>query len=288
MKEKLRNLLFRNRLTKFIYIKISESKSILQLIFFLILKSDFRKYLYFFLKRKLKMLFGKSNFLIKNVKKHYHRYTKELNPNNKSREFLTTIGDCEIVYINLKHRTDRNMEIIDEFNLLNIEGFKRFNAIKNSDGLIGCASSHVEVLKQFKSSNKKLLMVCEDDLKFLTSISEINELINEFYNNEKLSVLCMSSNHFNSIEISSKLSLTTDTQTTSCYLVKKSYVDELISIFSLSKKMLEAKIPAEYAALDQIWKINQSESFFVIPNKRIAFQRESFSDIERKNVNYMV
>lgn len=288
MKEKLRNLLFKNLFTKFIYTKLSDSKSILMLTILLFSKRVFRHQLYFFLKRKLKMLFGKSNFLINNVKKQYHRYTKDLNPNIKSGDFLTTIEDCEIVYINLKHRTDRNMEIIDEFNLLNIGGFKRFNAIRNSDGLIGCASSHVEVLKQFKSSNKKLLMVCEDDLKFLTSISEINELINEFYNNERLSVLCLASNHFNSIEISSKLSLTTDSQTTSCYLVKKSYIDELISIFSLSKKMLEAKIPSEYGALDMIWKINQNKSFFVVPNKKIAFQRESFSDIERKNVNYRV
>jgi len=288
MKEKLRNLLFKNLFTKSIYLKLSESKRIIKLTILLFFNREFKTPLYFFLKRNLKMFIGKNNFLINDVKKHYYLYTKKLNPNIKSRDFLTTIRDCEIIYINLKHRADRNMEIIDEFKLLNIEGFKRFNAIKSSDGLIGCALSHVEVLEQFKHSNKQLLMVCEDDLKFMTSISEINELINEFNNNDSLSVLCLASNHYNSFEISSKLSLTTDSQTTSCYIIKKSYIDQLISIFSLSTKMLEAKIPSEFAALDMIWKINQSKSFFVIPNKRIAFQRESFSDIERKIVDYRV
>ena len=49
-------------------------------------------------------------------------------------------------YINLEHRKDRNIETIKELKSFGINKANRFNAIKNN-GSIGCAKSHLEILK---------------------------------------------------------------------------------------------------------------------------------------------
>jgi hypothetical protein len=82
--------------------------------------------------------------------------------------------------------------------------------------------------------------------------------------------------------------LTTNAQTASCYVIKKAIVDDLIKVFNDSIEMLKRGIDSEYSAIDQTWKLLQNKYFFAIPIKKIAFQRESFSDIENKIVDYKV
>jgi GR25 family glycosyltransferase involved in LPS biosynthesis len=117
------------------------------------------------------------------------------------------------VYINLKHRDEKNEHKIKLLKLLRVE-FERFEAIKPdindsiccSDritnrirgylsneikiprgiGVIGCYLSHLNVLKKYKNIKNKYLCVLEDDVLFTNkSLKRINNVI-EYLDSQKL------------------------------------------------------------------------------------------------------
>jgi len=53
-----------------------------------------------------------------------------------------------------------------------------------------------------------------------------------------------------------------------------------------SAKLIETKDIPKYA-LDQYWKILQKKDNFLLITPVNVVQKESYSDIERKNVNYV-
>lgn len=195
----------------------------------------------------------------------------------------------DIYYINLEHRQDRNKEVIQEFNRIGLDNFTRLNAFKKTNGALGCAISHRTILKNWTANNSRLLMVCEDDIVFNCSLKELEELVREFSNDKSLDILCLSYNNFNEAPYNDYFNLTSDTQTTGCYIVKPHMKKALIDNFSLSITMLEAGVDNQYkVAIDKVWKLLQKKYNFVIPKKRFAYQRESFSDIENRVVDYKV
>ena len=201
----------------------------------------------------------------------------------------TVLDKLDIYYINLDHRQDRKIEVTDEFNKLGIENYNRFNAIKNTNGALGCALSHKTTLETWSADDSRLLMVCEDDIKFNGSLEELKKLVSEFKHDKNLDILCLSFNHLNEAQYNDYFYLTSDTQTTACYVVKPHMKEILLKSFKLSVKLLEAGIDNQYiVAIDQVWKVLQKKYNFIIPITRFAFQRESFSDIENRTVNYKV
>ncbi len=57
------------------------------------------------------------------------------------------LANCEIRYINLRHRQDRNRRIRNEFRRLGIDTPTRIEAFRENYGALGCAKSHVEALR---------------------------------------------------------------------------------------------------------------------------------------------
>ena len=195
----------------------------------------------------------------------------------------------DVYYINLNHRLDRKNMIIKEFDNIGLSKYTRLDAISRHNGALGCALSHKELLKTFDEKDGKLLMVCEDDVSFTGSNEKFRLLLSKFKNDPNLDVLCLGFNHFNEFSYDYNFYLTSDTQTMSCYIIKPYMKDILIKNFELSIQLLEQGIDKLYKpAIDQVWKLLQTKYNFVIPKDRFAIQRESFSDIEKKVVNYKV
>jgi len=68
----------------------------------------------------------------------------------------------EIIHvINLDKRWDRLNKLINNYPYLNI---KRFRAVKRSHGLVGCALSHIRLVKYAKQNNLPYIIVTEDDI----------------------------------------------------------------------------------------------------------------------------
>lgn len=207
-----------------------------------------------------------------------------LNSNNNENILLK----IKIVYINLAHRNDRKRQIIREFNNMGIFFAERFDAIKNNNGALGCAYSHLKVLELWNPEENEYLLVFEDDIVFDFELNEFLKLIQMFVADNNLDILCLGFNNYNEFSYNDYFKLTTNTQTASCYLVKSHMKTPLVENYKKSIYLLENNIDDEYAAIDQVWKKLQSDFNFVIPTKRVVFQRESYSDIESKVVDYGV
>ena len=203
-----------------------------------------------------------------------------------------------IFYINLEHRKDRKEQIENEIRkfdpLLSIT--ERFNAIKTNDtndnkvnGALGASKSHLEIVKLCKKRGYKNVLIFEDDFEFLVSKEYLNNLLDIFYSNIKtysLILLGTNSSIFKDTKYKGIYNIQ-HSQTASGYIINESIYDKYIEIVEKSiVNLIKTKNRPRYA-IDIAWKVLQNEhSYSFNKIKRIGQQRESFSDIECRNVNY--
>ena len=199
----------------------------------------------------------------------------------------------KIVYINLDHRTDRNEQIINEFKKINIEKYQRFPAIKRDFGSLGCGLSHVAVLTDFASDDQlQIGMIIEDDAQFQINRQTLDTYIEEFIKDTRSVVLCLGFNARNIQPYNNHFYRTCDTQTTSCYVIKKAFVNTLLSNLSEACDNLASISDRSHAvgnySIDIYWKRLQHDHIYLIPRQRAVIQRASYSDISKCHTNYYV
>lgn len=203
--------------------------------------------------------------------------------------FLTSLNDIKnIFYINLEHRKDRKEHVESQLKSVGITQFERFNAIKNEIGMIGCGMSHLQCLKIAKERNYDHILIVEDDITFLNPTLFINQ-INQFFINHKDwdVVLISGSNYLPYTHIDSTCIKVNNCQTTTGYIIKNNYFDTLIENLKQGIQLLvNYPYKLNLFSLDQYWKILQKKDnwYLIIPMSVV--QREDYSDIERRNVNY--
>lgn len=215
-------------------------------------------------------------------------------PSNQNEEALNLENEekldqfLETRFINLDKRKDRLSQIETELRKLSFTTGERFKAIEDDNGSLGCASSHIAVLSRFLSSDKRLIMVCEDDLEFLGTPSQIESAIQEFSETPLLDVLCLSYRlRAPQIPLTTTLSIGNSIQTTACYIAKRKAARELLTNFRESEELLRIGIEPAEASIDVRWKKLQLKSLvFAVPRAPLARQRESYSDIVRKIKRY--
>ena len=86
-------------------------------------------------------------------------------------------------YINLEKRKERNIHCIDELKKIGINP-RRFNAIEEKIGLIGCTKSHIKCVEIAKKKKWPFICIFEDDVLFINSEMvkyKINQYINYDY-----------------------------------------------------------------------------------------------------------
>lgn len=201
------------------------------------------------------------------------------------------LGRCQIRVINLPHRKDRLESFFREVQRLDMPNVKVFEAIPQENGALGCSLSHQQVLREADLVSSELLMICEDDCEFLVERPLIDEVIEEFYKNPKLDVLCLGYNapfERQNLQISKNLRITENTQTTSCYVVRPKIVSLLESVAASSADHLRSSRLKGLFEYDLMWKSIQTSYFFAIPTYRIVKQRAGYSDIEGAQTDYGV
>ena len=78
----------------------------------------------------------------------------------------------------------RKLQCINEFKKIGIDKPNRFNAIKDTIGLIGCVKSHIKCIEIAKKKRWPFVCIFEDDLIFIDpnkTIRQINKYINYDY-----------------------------------------------------------------------------------------------------------
>lgn len=193
---------------------------------------------------------------------------------------------CDIVYINLDHRTDRRERIEQEFVKIGVINANRFAAHKHQRGAIGCAMSHRDVLSSYVVEQHRLLMVCEDDLEFTVDRERLDHLIEHFYQDNRMDVLCLAYNRRNGIQVDPNFLISSSTRTTACYLVKPRAIKSIEACARMSIDLLEQGLPDKVAAIDVVWEKSQNDFIFALSYPRAAIQSSSYSDILGHEVDY--
>ena len=187
----------------------------------------------------------------------------------------------KVVYINLEDRTDRKEQIENELQkYFPIEKIQRFNAIKHQHGGVGCVQSHIAILEMAIQNNWSNYLVVEDDAmwsNFQKGYPLLEQLIQKSYD-----VITLGTAH---AIYSPELKLFSG-QTTTAYIIQQHYYRTLLANFKEGCNLLIQTGNWSIYALDQYWKrLQQKDNWYcVIPS--LMIQAPSYSDIERRQVNY--
>jgi len=200
-----------------------------------------------------------------------------------------------ILYINLKHREDRKEHCLDEIRKIDKYLIKtyRIDAVYDEEiGARGCTASHIKAL-EYIIENKywNNVLIIEDDFTFVSNDTDvINQSVSYLINKiQEYDVLLLSqgcvdfkAQNTNDNNIKKVLS----SQTTSGYIVNKNYVFTLLSTFKESYNNMKKFGYKPEWCLDQCWKKLMPAGKWFTYKDRIGKQYESYSDIEKKEVNY--
>lgn len=208
-----------------------------------------------------------------------------------------------IYIINLKERTDRWQHCLQQLKKYNITNFTRFDAIKPDlnkinpiqysknnlkinkkyiIGALGCKLSHLNIIIDAKQNNYKQILILEDDFlltnNFLDKFSTISNKIQSHNIHIDMLYLGFSIVRKNPYENTTidNLKKLTNGHTTHAYLLNQSFYDTIINEIS----NCYCEIDVCYAKLQKKY----NNIFGIYPC--LITQRESFSDILNRNVNY--
>jgi len=200
----------------------------------------------------------------------------------------------DIVYfINLDHRTDRLEHITNELNKTNIEPIKlnKISAVYTPNfGALGCSKSHVIALESFLKTpeTNQTCVILEDDFIFTQEQCVVNDLINKvFENNIDFDVLMLSANIEHQTPTTYPfITKIYNAQTTSGYVVNRKFAPILLNNYKESVELLEKHKIGFNNCIDIHMKKLQPYFNWYCLNPKIGIQMSSFSDVEKRFVQY--
>jgi len=211
----------------------------------------------------------------------------------------------KIYCINLKERTDRWEECLNNFEYYQIESYERIDAVKilkddleyldqKSKSQLGCALSFYRIIQNAYYNEYKSILIFEDDFYFIHSKNKTQEILKKSIENlpEEWDVFYLGANiiydYCNNPMVFFKKELF---KINSAYCMhsiafSKKGVNNFINEFpnedSFIKKILE-----EYKAIDVFMaKKFCFQNLCFIPNEMLCNQYASFSSIENTYCNY--
>ena len=202
----------------------------------------------------------------------------------------TSISNISGFYINLNSRIDRKLHVERQLDLLGIrDNVKRFNAIHNVNGRIGCSLSHLKCIQMAKEQNMECVLILEDDVSFLLPDDFVHN-VNKFLSNSKNTwdVLLLAGNNLPPFTTNDEVSIrVTHCQTTTGYIVRQHYYDTLISnIKEGVSKLMKNPEHHYYFAIDKYWIHLQKQHRWMLLIPLIVIQRPDYSDIEKRYTDY--
>lgn len=203
---------------------------------------------------------------------------------------LTSLEDIKhAFYINLDHRTDRKEHVTGQLANLGLQGFERFNAIKMENGAVGCSMSHLKILQSAVQNNWDHVLIVEDDITFLDpALFKANFETFLQRNGNNWDVILLAGNNMPPYDAIDDVCIKVKRcQTTTGYLVNGHYIKKLMENVKMGLTQLIHK-PASHAmyAIDKFWFVLQAVDKWYLIIPPTVVQREDYSDIEKKRINY--
>jgi glycosyl transferase family 25 len=202
---------------------------------------------------------------------------------------ITCLKDITIIfYINFEHRVDRKHHVETQLDSIGLKG-TRFNAIKMENGAIGCSMSHLKILQKALKDGLDHVLIVEDDIEFLDA-ELFRSQLDAFLKNQELNwdVVLLAGNNMPPYQkVDDTCVKVTRCQTTTGYLVNGHYIEKLLNNvkMGLSHLLREPKNHLKYA-IDMHWfSLQEVDNWFLITPLTVV-QREDYSDIEKRVINY--
>jgi GR25 family glycosyltransferase involved in LPS biosynthesis len=192
-----------------------------------------------------------------------------------------------VLYINLESRTDRLAHVNGELNKLGIQG-ERMNAIKLSNGALGCSLSHIRCLEIAKARELPHIFICEDDITFLHPTLLLENVEKFEKSGIEWDVLIIGGNNAPPYDTVSDFCIRAkNTQTTTGYIVRNHYYDTLLANFKAGAfRLMKEPHNKKHYAVDMYWKsLQRTDRWYMIIPLTVV-QYDDFSDIEERPVNY--
>lgn len=208
----------------------------------------------------------------------------------KYQEFMHSLDDLKHgYYINLEHRKDRRAQAEEELARIGLQDrVSRFNAVEMKNGRIGCTLSHLRCLEQAREQKLPHVLICEDDIHFL-SPGVFTENLNKFLMlNLHWDVILLAGNNMPPYtRVNECCVKVTQCQTTTGYIVSRHYYDTLIENIRAGLKMMISNPDQHFHyAIDKYWFVLQRVDRWFLITPLSVVQREGYSDIEKKNTNF--
>ena len=178
--------------------------------------------------------------------------------------------------INLEHRTDRREHVIQELTKLHGVTYEFVNAIKHEDANIGCTLSHQRCIQIAKDRDLNHIMILEDDVIFEPNVNEIFEKSWQAVQKYDWNLLYLGGNvreKSRYVDTDKHLAHVTKVNMTHAYVIHKKFYDIVLGLD------INTIIDYQYRDLSVLHKM-----YMCAP--MIAFQLESYSDLQQKTTNY--
>ena len=194
-------------------------------------------------------------------------------------------------YINLESRKDRKIHMEQQLNELGFDSIiQRFSAVKMENGSIGCSISHLKCLEMANKNKWGHVMILEDDLIFLKPtlfLSQLDLFLKTQQNNRWDVILLAGNNAPPYTVIDNTCVKVTRCQTTTGYIVNGHYIETLMKNVKEGVLNLIKEPTNRFSfAIDKYWfSLQQRDDWFLIIPLTVV-QKDDYSDIEKKIVNY--
>ena len=186
----------------------------------------------------------------------------------KLNEYFDNIN---VYVINLKERIDKKEYIEKQLKVLGIT-FNLFQANKHKDPKRGCLESHLSIIKNALQKKQKYILILEDDCKFIHSYKSLKspppnwDMI--YFGGTCHRIIDKKYNGYARVQ----------TWTTHAYIINLTNKDFINNILKLEE--YDGEIDRFY-----LEKIHPNFNAYMC-DPMIAIQKEGYSDIEQKEVNY--
>jgi glycosyl transferase family 25 len=157
------------------------------------------------------------------------------------------------------------------------------------NGAIGCSMSHLKILQNALDNNLDHVLIVEDDITFLNpELFKANFDTFLQRNGNNWDVILLAGNNMPPYDSIDDVCIKVKRcQTTTGYLVNGHYIKKLMTNVKMGLTSLICN-PGRHAmyAIDKFWFVLQAVDkwFLIIP--LTVVQREDYSDIEKKRINY--
>ena len=190
-----------------------------------------------------------------------------------------------VLYINLSHRKDRKEQIERQLTNWGVP-FERVDASAHQYGHLGCAQSHIRCLERAILEKWPHVCIVEDDM-YILDLPVFKKSLHHFLK-AKLSwdVLLLGGNVGPPYMKEKGCRRVINAQTTTAYVVQQHYYETLLKNFKQGLEVSMMIDKPEYR-IDIFWKrLQRTDQWYILDPLNVV-QLEGYSDIERRNTNYM-